>query len=321
MPAPDVARPTALHVMAGVVSDGDGRVLLAQRPPGKHLAGLWEFPGGKLEAGEPAFDGLVRELREELGIDVQRARPLIRIPFRYPDRELLLDTWQVEHWSGSPQALEGQAWQWVCPHDVDPAQLTRADRAILQALCLPSRYPRTAAETPPQRPGACFERLVQAIGRGESLLQLRLPLWPRSQVRELASALLPLARKHGTQLMLHADIEGARQLGIGVQLRSAQVLSLCERPLPLGQLVGASCHDAEQLACAATMEADFATLSPLAAIAGQPQLVTLGWQRFQALVDEASLPVYALGGVDPTSISQAQSHGGQGIAGSQGFWP
>lgn len=310
-----------MHVMAGVVCDGDGRVLLAQRPPGKHLAGLWEFPGGKLEAAEEPLAGLVRELREELGIEVQRAQPLIRIPCRYPDRELMLDTWQVEQWSGLPQSLEGQAWRWIAPADVDIATLTRADRAILHALRLPSRYPYTAAETPPDQPGACFERLAHAIERGESLLLLRLPLWPRSQVRELAAALLPLAQRHGARLMLHGDVDGARLLGTGVQLRSAQLLSLKERPLPLSQLVGASCHDADQLAHAAAIEADFATLSPLAATVGYPQQVTLGWQQFSALVEAASLPVYALGGVDPTGIAQSRAQGGQGVAGSQGFWP
>jgi 8-oxo-dGTP diphosphatase len=320
MPVPGAATLAPMHVMAGVVCDGEGRVLLAQRPAGKHFAGLWEFPGGKLESGEAPFAGLVRELREELGLAVQRAQPLIRIACRYPDRELLLDTWQVEQWSGSPQSLEGQAWQWMLPGDIDVGMLTRADRAILQALRLPPRYPCTPAETPADRPGACFERLGRAISRGESLLQLRLPLWPRSQVRELASALLPLARRHGARLMLHGDIDGARLLGVGVQLRSAQVLSLSERPLPLNQLVGASCHDAQQLAGAGVIEADFATLSPLAAIAGQAQPATLGWPAFRALVEDASLPVYALGGVDPSAITQAKAHGGQGIAGAQGFW-
>jgi 8-oxo-dGTP diphosphatase len=123
-----------MHVMAGLLLDRQGRVLLAQRLPGKHLAGLWEFPGGKLEPGETPLAALARELREELGISVLSARPLIRVPWRYDKRDLLLDAWCVDQWDGQPQSLEGQALQWKPPTQIDPAILTPADGPILQAL-------------------------------------------------------------------------------------------------------------------------------------------------------------------------------------------
>jgi 8-oxo-dGTP diphosphatase len=124
----------AMHVMAGVLRDDRGRALLAQRPAGKHLAGMWEFPGGKIEPGEAPLAALSRELREELGISVIRARPLIQVPWRYGQRELLLDAWGVEQWDGEPQSLEGQSLQWQLPDQIDPAMLTPADGPILQAL-------------------------------------------------------------------------------------------------------------------------------------------------------------------------------------------
>jgi len=123
-----------MHVMAGLLLDAAGRVLLAQRPAGKHLAGLWEFPGGKLEPGETPLVALARELQEELGIEVLDAQPLIRVPWRYDDRELVLDAWCIEQWRGLPQSLEGQALQWASPSRVDPAMLTPADGPILRAL-------------------------------------------------------------------------------------------------------------------------------------------------------------------------------------------
>jgi len=125
-----------MHVMAGVLLDGEGRVLLAQRPPGKHLAGMWEFPGGKLESGEARFAALARELHEELGVLVQHAEPLIEVPWNYGERALLLDAWRIDQWQGQPQSMEGQALQWQLPVDVDPQQLAPADRLILQALLL-----------------------------------------------------------------------------------------------------------------------------------------------------------------------------------------
>ena len=135
MPTPTPA--TVMHVMAGVLLDGTGRVLLAQRPAGKHLAGFWEFPGGKREAGETPLAALARELLEELGIHVRSAEALIRLPWRYGDRELLLDAWRVSSWRGEPRSLEAQPLQWMLPASVDPVLLAPADRVILAALMAP----------------------------------------------------------------------------------------------------------------------------------------------------------------------------------------
>ena len=125
---------SVMHVMAGLLLDSRGCVLLAQRLPGKHLAGFWEFPGGKLEPGETPRAALARELHEELGIRLQHAQPLIRVPWRYDDRDLLLDAWCVDRWDGVPQSLEGQALQWQVPSSIDATLLTPADGPILQAL-------------------------------------------------------------------------------------------------------------------------------------------------------------------------------------------
>ncbi|HEV7122404.1 MAG TPA: NUDIX domain-containing protein [Rhodanobacter sp.] len=123
-----------MHVMAGLLLDTAGRVLLAQRPTGKHLAGLWEFPGGKREPGEAPLAALARELHEELGIVMQQATPLIAVPWTYGERELLLDAWRVDAWLGEPQSVEGQALQWLFPAQIDLATLTPADCPLLRAL-------------------------------------------------------------------------------------------------------------------------------------------------------------------------------------------
>ena len=133
MPAPAVPR-AAMHVMAGLLLDEAGRVLLAQRLPGKHLAGFWAFPGGKLEPGETPLAALARELREELGVDVVHAVPLVRVPWRHDDHDLLLDAWRVSSWHGEPRLLEGQPLKWLAPATVEPMTLAPADRVILTAL-------------------------------------------------------------------------------------------------------------------------------------------------------------------------------------------
>ncbi|HET6587301.1 MAG TPA: NUDIX domain-containing protein [Oleiagrimonas sp.] len=125
-----------MHVAAGVLADVDGRVLLAERPPGKQLAGHWEFPGGKLEPGETVVDALRRELREELAInaDAIDAQPLIEVPWRHGEVDLRLIVHRVRSWQGTPRPCEGQSLVWLLPADVEPDVLAPADRQILHAL-------------------------------------------------------------------------------------------------------------------------------------------------------------------------------------------
>jgi mutator protein MutT len=135
------------HVVAAAVIDLSDRVLIAQRPPGKHLAGRWEFPGGKLEAGEDRRAGLARELLEELGITlIAPPRPLIRVRHTYDYGEVLIDMWVVRQYLGEPRGLEGQALRW-CPQDeLDPAELLPADGPIVAALRLPERLTQASTQ-------------------------------------------------------------------------------------------------------------------------------------------------------------------------------
>jgi 8-oxo-dGTP diphosphatase len=124
----------SIEVVAGALYDAAGRVLIAQRPPGKALAGRWEFPGGKLHEGEAAYDALVRELREELGVDVLAAARLMRYAHEYPDRVVWLDMWTVSRWRGEPHGLDGQALKWVDPARLHEEDILEADQPIVAAL-------------------------------------------------------------------------------------------------------------------------------------------------------------------------------------------
>jgi len=135
-----------VHVVAAAVIDAANRVLIAQRPPGKHLAGGWEFPGGKLEPGEERRAGLARELNEELGIRIGSPRPLIRVRHAYPTRDILLDMWVATSYSGEPRGLDGQALRWCTQDELSSADLLPADKPIVKALRLPERL--TVASSP-----------------------------------------------------------------------------------------------------------------------------------------------------------------------------
>ena len=123
--------------MAGVLFDAAGRVLVAQRPMGAHLGGLWELPGGKLEPGESREAGLARELAEELGVRVLAASPLVCVEHPYPDRDVVLDVWRVESYSGEPHGREGQSIEWRDLQSLDAADFPPADAPVLTALRRP----------------------------------------------------------------------------------------------------------------------------------------------------------------------------------------
>ena len=128
------------HVVAAAVIDPGDRVLIAQRPPGKHLAGGWEFPGGKLEPDEDRRAGLARELLEELGLTlIAPPRPLIRVRHKYDHGEVLIDMWVVRRYSGTPRGLDGQALRWCTRDELDSVEMLPADGPIVAALRLPDR--------------------------------------------------------------------------------------------------------------------------------------------------------------------------------------
>jgi len=123
-----------IDVVAGALYDSAGRILITQRPPGKALAGRWEFPGGKIHDGEEAYAALVRELREELGVDVSSAERLMRYAVDYPGRTVRLDMWIVTAWTGAPAGLDGQAFKWVEPERLVHEDILEADQPIVAAL-------------------------------------------------------------------------------------------------------------------------------------------------------------------------------------------
>lgn len=123
-----------LHVVAAALVDGDGRVLLAQRPQGKALAGLWEFPGGKLEPDETPEAALARELAEELGITAPQLIPFSFVSFAYPDFHLVMLLYWCRAWTGAPQGRDGQALRWERPEAMAALPMPPADVPLVAAL-------------------------------------------------------------------------------------------------------------------------------------------------------------------------------------------
>jgi 8-oxo-dGTP diphosphatase len=310
-----------VHVVAGIVRDDAGRVLIAERPVGKHLAGLWEFPGGKRDAGEASFDALVRELAEEIGIAVERAEPLISVPWSYPEKSIVLDAWTVEAYAGRVAAREGQALQWIAPDRLGEWPMPPADVPIVHALQLPDRY----LITPSLQPGSddlVLRGIERACGAGIRLIQLRQPTWTREDIARVATKAHALCARHRCALLVNADWRLAASLDLdGVHLPARIAAALDTRPIPADRWLGVSCHDRAELDHAQRIGADFATLAPVAPTPTHPDVAPLGWIRFAELAAAAPLPVYALGGLAVADLATARRNGSQGIAAIRALWP
>jgi len=299
-----------VEVAAAVIQRADGAFLLAQRPAGKVYAGYWEFPGGKVEAGEASEHALARELHEEIGIDACTAYPWITRVYAYPHATVRLNFFRVTAWKGDPHPKEEQAitWQHFGAPLVEP--MLPANAPVLAALALPHEYAITDAENRGRDP--MLVKVRQRLAAGLKLVQVRDKDLPRRE--EFARSVLRLAHRHGARVLLN----GGPAIGDGVHYTAAQLMSLRERPQ--GILAAASCHDAAELERAMALELDFAVLGPVRPTASHPSARVLGWDGFARLARGASIPVYAIGGVQRTDLETAWRAGAHGVAMISGAW-
>jgi len=300
-----------VDVAAAVLQRPDGSFLLAQRPAGKIWAGYWEFPGGKLEQGESARDALVRELREELGIEVRTAYPWLMRVFTYPHATVRLHFFRVTEWSGELHPHEGQQFSWQPPTSVLVAPILPANAPILRALELPTMYAiSNVAELGEE---AFLASLQIKLDSGLRLIQLREKDLAPDELNALARRVVSMSHARGAKVLLNGDVVLAQEVGAdGVQLTSSQLTDLSERPDV--RWCGASCHNAEELKRAEGLGCDFALLSPVLPTRSHPGAPHLGWQSFAAMTAESSIPVYALGGLVDDDMAVAWQHGAHGIA-------
>ena len=291
-----MASPPEIHVIAGALSDAQGRVLIAQRPRGRHMAGRWEFPGGKLAFGEDSYDGLRRELAEELGVVVREARPLIRLRHDYPDRRVLLDVWQVTAYDGEPKSLESQALAWARPDELPSHDLLEADRAIVTALRLP--------------------RLARVIGGGAELAALKdaaaqTILW---QLPEDGDDIIDADIVHAARAAGHRVFA----MGTGIEAVRAGAIAGCDgvvlhwdgQNLHVDRggsfLIGVHCEDVGGALQAVAEGAHFLVMAP--DDGPMPQ------RYLEPLCEKTGVPVFAGWYPDARRLEQLQVSGAHGCA-------
>ncbi|MBC9252090.1 hypothetical protein A9179_17600 [Pseudomonas alcaligenes] len=309
-----------VHVAAAVIRGADGRILIARRADEQHQGGLWEFPGGKVEAGEAVEAALARELEEELGIQVRSARPLIQVQHDYADKQVLLDVWEVSAFTGEPHGAEGQPLAWVSERELLDYEFPAANQPIVAAARLPECYLITPDGL---EPGELLRGVRAAVAAGIRLIQLRAPNMFDAQYRDLALDIQGLCAGKA-QLMLKGPLEWLGDFpAAGWHLTAEQLHKYAEngRPFPGQRWLAASCHGAEELALATRMGVDFVTLSPVQVTQTHPEAVPLGWPAVSELLRGFNKPAYLLGGVGPEDRQRAWQAGAQGVAGIRAFWP
>ncbi len=320
-----------VHVAVGVIQQGS-RFLLAKRADHQHQGGLWEFPGGKVEAGEAVQTALVRELQEELSITATQFQPLIQIRHDYGDKCVLLDVWTVTAFVGEPKGCEGQPLEWVAQKQLPQYAFPAANQPIVDAICLPKLIAIMPSDVSFDEALSFIESAKQ---HGAQAIQLRCPRKTQQEMTLLYRAVCQRLSQNTEQptksdisLVMNSEhclVNGQLSIEPFPGLTAIHVKS---KHIPLIEplryahpdiTIYAACHSLEELKQAQKAAANAALLSPILPTGSHPGQQSLGWDTFNLWVSECTIPVYALGGMEHAHIEKVKKAYGQGIAGISFF--
>lgn len=308
-----------LHVAVGVIRGPNNTVLLALRSDRQHQGGLWEFPGGKVEAGETVLQALGRELREELGITLVRAVPMISVPYQYSDKAVFLDVWEVMDFTGLAEGKEGQPLTWAKTEELSQYSFPAANKPIVAAITLPKCIAITGAFTGQQD---LHKQIALVAQRGADAVLYR--CGPKMGSAISMESLRDCVQANGLVFMVHYKSLCPPKIIdpsiVFLHIDSVSLNKKFQRPAHLVTL-GASCHSLEEIQLAQALGCDYVFLSPVKATNTHPGATPLGWEGFAKCAKEASIPVYALGGLQRGDLSVAVENGAQGLACLSEIWP
>ncbi len=297
-----------------------GQVCLTLRQSHQSFAGVWEFPGGKIEPNETIEQALKREFKEELGVNTFDWQPLMTIPWQYDGFAVRLNVYCCHQFQGEPSGCEGQTLRWVSINALTGMTFPEANRGIVTALQLPDRYLISGAFHSEED---ALARLQKALKQSASFAQLRAKQMEPKSFIALAHQAIPVAQQCSAKLLLNGSPNLLKELpqADGIQLASHAIFNYTERPIANDKLLGVSTHNEAEIKQALKLDADFILLSPVKKTTSHPEIEAMGWQRFAELTANIPIPVFALGGMSSEDITTAKQYGAQGVAAISGFWP
>lgn len=300
-----------------MITKPDGSFLLAQRPAGKPYAGYWEFPGGKVEPNETVHTALLREIHEELGIQVTQAYPWVTQIFAYTHATVKLHFYRVTAWQGEPHPHEGQIFSWERAESVSVAPVLPANGPILRGLSLPPVMGVTNLSELGE--ALFFARMEMALRQGLRLVQIREKNLSQAALVTFARRVVKRAHSYGARVMLNAVPDLAQTAGVdGIHLTTQLLMQAETRPAVAW--CGASCHTREELAQAEKLQLDYVIFGPVLSTATHPNAATLGWEQVRAYTQDYPLPIYVIGGMQVAKLETAWECGAHGIAMLRGAW-
>jgi 8-oxo-dGTP diphosphatase len=311
---------TRIHVAVGVIYNSNkDKILITKRTDKQHLAGLWEFPGGKLEESEDVMSALRRELYEELGIVVKNAKQFTTISYNYPDKKVLLDVWKVSEWNGEPASRENQEIAWSRVSELNKYEFPEANKHIIQTLSLSSVY--VISQESYENTTRLLSIASEYFSAGLKLFQLRLKSRNNSDFSVLVKKLTELAKKNNAKLILNGTPSDVSTYNVdGLHLKSNVLMEYDSRPISEDYILGASCHNEEELAHAERLNVNYVFISPVLKTNSHPGQNAIGWDKFFKLTKKINFPVYALGGMTPADLKIAKSYNAHGVAMIGAIW-
>ncbi len=304
-----------IKAVVGVLRNKSGQLLIAKRQMHQFMPGFWELPGGKIEAGESTEQTVIRELNEELGIQVDALSLHQTMQYSYADRRVELHIYNIDRYQKTPQGIEGQEIAWSDVAHLSSFNLLPTMKAFIDSITLPSKYWITPSSN--HQSEAWLAKFEQKLKSDISLIQLRSKVTlDDSFIEELHNK----CQQHKIKLLLNTPNKNFNQGSCdGWHLTTNEMLKLPKRPCAADKLLGASTHNLQEALAAQTLGADFVVISPVQATQTHPNTTPIGWEAAEEVVNKLNIPVYFLGGMGLEDLDKTLKIGAQGIAGVSAF--
>ena len=305
-------------IAIGVIFNQHNQLLISRRTSKQHLAGCWEFPGGKLESGESFKFALRRELHEEVGVTVHTAVKIFSSTHQYSDRQLSFQLYKIIHYSGAVIAKQNQQLRWVDADQLSSIDFPEANRSMVDALILPQQYMIADEQV-----FSCslIETVKKQLEAGVRIIQHRANGVAKKEYIQHWQTLNNLCNQYKAKLIANSPIDWHADLQPNyIHLNSIGLKEINNNTNSLkAELFSASCHNDDEIKIANQLRPRCILLGPVNYTQSHSNANILGWKKFAHVCSNSNMPVYALGGLTKQDTKNALMSGAQGIAAIRAF--